>query len=132
MVSAMEMFVMLRANLRWIGCACCFLFTSALVAGEPRKIEFNRDVRPILSNRCFVCHGPDNNLRKAKLRLDVEKEAHTRVLVAGKAAEGELYRRIVSAAPAEQMPPAKANKPMSAQQIDVLRRWIEQGARYEK
>ena len=49
---------------------------SLLAAQEPRKIEFNRDIRPILSNNCFVCHGPDNNLRKAKLRLDDEKDAH--------------------------------------------------------
>jgi hypothetical protein len=117
----------------------CFAIVIALPAltvaragaqGEP--VEFNRDVRPILSNHCFVCHGPDSNLRKAKLRLDVEKEALARVLVPGKPADSELYKRIISADPVERMPPAKANKPLGQEQIETLRRWIEQGAKYDK
>jgi hypothetical protein len=101
-------------------------------AAQGGTVEFNRDVRPILSNHCFVCHGPDSNLRKAKLRLDVEKDALAKVLVPGKPAESELYKRIVSADPDEQMPPVKHNKPLGKDQIQVLRRWIEQGAKYEK
>src|SRR5205809_1024576 len=72
-------FAMSRSVLLLIG---CLVIPSALAAQEPRKIEFNRDIRPILSNNCFVCHGPDNNLRKAKLRLDDEKDAHAKVIVA--------------------------------------------------
>ncbi len=116
--------------------AAVLLFLTLAIGGragaQDRPVEFNRDVRPILSNHCFVCHGPDSNLRKAKLRLDVEKEALAKVLVPGKPAESEVYRRIVSTDPAEQMPPAKANKPLSKEQVEVLRRWIEQGAKYEK
>src|SRR3954447_2600610 len=113
LVSSMEMFVMFRDNLRWIGCAFCFLITSALVAGEPRKIQFNRDIRPILSNHCFVCHGPDNNLRKAKLRLDDEKDAHAKVIAAGKPLVSEFFRRIVSDDPDEKMPPLKTKKTLT-------------------
>src|SRR3954452_9775952 len=85
-------------------------------------VDFNRDVRPILSNHCFVCHGPDSNLRKAKLRLDDEKDAHAKALVAGKPDESELYKRVVSTDLHELMPPAKANKPLNKDQVAVLRR----------
>jgi hypothetical protein len=113
--------------------ALVIVFAAAAHAGaQGNAVEFNRDVRPILSNHCYVCHGPDSNLRKAKLRLDVEKEAVPRVLVPGKPGESEFYKRLVADDPAERMPPAKANKPLSAQQIAVLKRWIEQGAKYEK
>ncbi len=122
---------MTRYILRWIGCTCCFLISSALVAAEPRKIEFNRDIRPILSNNCFVCHGPDNNLRKAKLRLDDEKDAHQKVIVAGKPLGSEFFRRIVSDDPDEKMPPPKAKKHMTKHEIELIRAWIEQGAKYE-
>jgi hypothetical protein len=100
--------------------------------GQGGAVEFNRDVRPILSNHCFICHGPDNNLRKAKLRLDVEKDALAKVIAPGKLAESELYRRITSSDPDEVMPPIKHNKPLSKAQVYVLKRWIEQGAQYEK
>jgi hypothetical protein len=106
---------------------CCTPRTFA----QADTVEFNRDVRPILANHCLLCHGPDNNLRKAKLRLDVEKDALAKVLVAGKPAESELFKRIVSTDPQERMPPDKYNKPLSKEQIDVLRRWIAQGAKYE-
>jgi len=122
---------MFRDALRWIGCACWFLMASALIADEPRKIEFNRDIRPILSNNCFVCHGPDNNLRKAKLRLDDEKDAHKKVIVAGKPLVSEFFRRIVSDDPDEKMPPAKSKKHLTKQEIELLHAWIEQGAKYE-
>jgi hypothetical protein len=108
------------------------LLFAARAGAQNTAVEFNRDVRPILSNHCYVCHGPDSNLRKAKLRLDVEKEALARVLVPGKPHESELYKRVTASDPAERMPPAKANKPLSQEQIAVLRRWIEQGAKYEK
>src|SRR5256885_193994 len=100
------------------------------------KVEFNRDIRPILSNHCFVCHGPDNNLRKAKLRLDDEKDALAdrggyHILVPGKPEQSELYNRITAGNVKERMPPAK-HKPLTKTQVDVLRRWIEQGAHYQK
>jgi hypothetical protein len=106
---------------------CCTPRTFA----QADTVEFNRDVRPILANHCLLCHGPDNNLRKAKLRLDVEKDAHAKVLVPGKPAASELFKRIVSTDPDERMPPDKYNKPLTKEQIAVLRRWIAQGAKYE-
>ena len=103
--------------------------------GEP-PVEFNRDIRPILSNNCFVCHGPDNNLRKAKLRLDLEKDEGAiqggrSVLTAGKPHESELFLRITSDEPSRRMPPKKSNKELTPEQIDLVRRWIAQGAKYQ-
>ncbi len=105
-------------------------------ANDTKAIQFNRDIRPILSNTCFVCHGPDNNLRKAKLRLDREKEALAdrggyHVLVPGKPEESELFQRITAKEVRERMPPAKHPKQLSKEQIDLIRRWIEQGAKYQ-
>jgi hypothetical protein len=101
-----------------------------------RRVEFNRDIRPILSNRCFTCHGPDDKLRKAHLRLDREKDSRARhrgrrAIVPGKPAESELYRRITSADPDERMPPPKAKKDLTREQVELLRLWIERGAKYQ-
>jgi hypothetical protein len=101
------------------------------------NIEFNRDIRPILSDTCFVCHGPDNNLRKADLRLDREQDALAdrdghRVIVPGEPAASELYRRISASDPSKRMPPRKHNKHLTQTQIELIRRWIEQGGKYQK
>jgi len=115
----------------------CFGVVVAPLHAQPGKtIEFNRDIRPILSNHCFVCHGPDNNLRKAKLRLDTDKEAPgvhgaASVVVAGKPGESELMDRLLSKEPTKRMPPPKANKDLSKEQIELLRQWIAQGAKYD-
>jgi mono/diheme cytochrome c family protein len=108
-------------------------------AGEanPPNIAFNRDIRPILSENCFQCHGPDANQRKAKLRLDTGEGAFQdrggrRVLTPGKPDGSELYRRITTVDPAEHMPPAKSGKQLSPREINLLRRWVEQGAKWEK
>src|ERR1043166_123683 len=98
----------------------CLLVPAALHAQQPRKIEFNRDIRPILSNNCFVCHGPDNNLRKAKLRLDDEKDAHKKVIVAGKPLVSEFFRRIVTDDVDEKMPPVKSKKQLTKHEIELL------------
>src|SRR5438128_5210784 len=91
----------------------CILFPPFVAAQEPRKIEFNRDIRPILSNHCFVCHGPDNNLRKAKLRLDDEKDAHKKVIVAEQPLLSEMFRRLVTDDKDQIMPPAKTKKQLT-------------------
>jgi Protein of unknown function (DUF1553)/Protein of unknown function (DUF1549)/Planctomycete cytochrome C len=109
------------------------LLPLAAPAAEP--IEFNRDVRPILSDKCFACHGPDEKHRTAKLRLDVEKDAKadrdgTHAIVPGKPAESELVRRITAEDVSERMPPKKTNKPLTASEIDTLRRWIAEGAKW--
>src|SRR5215813_7927901 len=117
---------------RMIAFVACLLIPSVLAAQEPKKtIEFNRDIRPILSNHCFVCHGPDNNLRKAKLRLDDEKDAHKKVIVKGDPLISEMFRRMVTDDPDEKMPPPRTKKEMTKKEIDLIYAWIEQGAKYE-
>src|SRR4051794_34093150 len=96
-------------------------------------VEFNRDVRPILSNNCFLCHGPDKSARKGDLRLDNDVNAYddrgegVRVIVPGKPAESELYKRLVTHDQAKKMPPAKANKTVTEKEIAIVKAWIEQG-----
>ena len=97
----------------------------------PETVQFNRDIRPILSNKCFTCHGPDEKRRKGKLRLDVEAEAKADVIVAGKLADSEFWARITSTDADQLMPPAKAKKPLTPKEVALFKRWIEQGAKYE-
>jgi hypothetical protein len=95
------------------------------------KLDFNRDVRPILSDACFACHGPDAKTRKGDLRLDVRAEATKHdAIVPGKAEASELVRRLLSDDPRKQMPPPKTKKTLSPAQIATLRAWIDQGAPY--
>jgi hypothetical protein len=96
------------------------------------KVEYNRDVRPILAENCFACHGPDSASRKAGLRLD-DRDAAIKMeaIKPGNAKESELLKRIHAADPKEIMPPTKTRKTLTAAQKDVLKRWIEQGAQYQ-
>ncbi len=107
-----------------------FIAYSVAFAENERRVDFNFDIKPILSDRCFVCHGPDEEAREAELRLDLAESA-AGVLVPGEPDESELYRRITSDDPDEVMPPADSNLSLSADEVDVVRRWIEQGAEYE-
>ncbi len=96
-----------------------------------KTIDYNRDVRPILSDHCFACHGPDKNQRKADLRLDLRDDAITQGAIApGTPAESALIERINADDPTEIMPPKKSNKPLSSAQKEVLTRWITEGAVY--
>ena len=96
------------------------------------RIEFNRDIRPILSDRCFACHGPDKDHREAELRLDMRDEAvESQAIVPGKPDHSKIIERIFSSDPEQLMPPAHTNKPLSAQQKDLLKRWVAQGAEYQ-
>src|SRR5262245_36978067 len=107
---------------------------SPAAAAEPP--DFNRLVRPILSAHCFKCHGPDDAVREAGLRLDQrasatkELDSGATAIVPGKPEKSELVRRILSADKDEQMPPATANKPLSAAQKEILKQWIAAGADY--
>ncbi len=100
-------------------------------AGAPGAVDFGRDVLPILSDNCFACHGPDARARKADLRLDI-KEGAVRdeggVVVPGQADESELIARVASDDPDEVMPPPKSKKVLTPGQVEVLRRWVDQGA----
>lgn len=107
-------------------------------AGPDKKLDFDRDIRPILADKCFTCHGPDEKQRKGELRLDqpegtFEKSATGSIpVVPGKLEESELYQRITSEDPEERMPPAKSNKPLVPAEVERLKAWIEQGAPYQR
>jgi hypothetical protein len=109
------------------------LFPSTVTGSD--QVDFQREIRPILSNACFQCHGPDAAKRKADLRLDRGNDAFADrggycLLVIGKPLESELYRRIAANNPKELMPPPKSGKSLSQKQIDLIRRWIKQGAHW--
>ncbi len=103
----------------------------------PAKIEYNRDVRPILAENCFKCHGFDKNARKADLRLDSFEGATAadkdgvRAIVPGNLKESDAHERIHSTDPDEIMPSPKSERKLSPRQIAILDKWIEQGAAYE-
>jgi mono/diheme cytochrome c family protein len=123
--------------------ACCLspivlaVFTTSLNAAPPDKIRFNQHVRPILSGNCFYCHGPDPKHREADLRLDIREGATADLggyaaIVPGKPDESVLIKRVTSMDADERMPPPASKKPqLTREQIEILRRWIEQGAEYE-
>jgi hypothetical protein len=103
---------------------------------DASAIAFNRDIRPILADNCYQCHGPDGAKRKAGLRLDQESSAKadrdgSRAIVPGDLEASELYQRITAENDSERMPPAKSGKTLSADQIDRIRRWIAQGATWQ-
>src|SRR5258706_452885 len=102
-------------------------------------VEFNRDIRPILSDKCFKCHGPDAANRKTRLRFDNEEGARIdlgkgrHAFIPGDATKSELYERIASDNPARRMPPAyTGEEKLKDREIDLIRRWIEQGAVWER
>ena len=102
----------------------------------PDVVEFNRDIRPILSDNCFFCHGPDKNKRKADLRLDTADGLHGKsgepgTVAPGKPGDSELFRRITSSDPEQKMPSAESGKTLSPREIALIKKWIEQGAKYE-
>ncbi|MBA4186948.1 MAG: chromosome segregation protein [Planctomycetaceae bacterium] len=113
---------------RLLSIFCILALASPGLAADTR-VDFARDVLPILSDKCFQCHGPDEKARKADLRLDLKEDAlQAPVIVPGKSAESELVKRLAPADPAELMPPAKSNKKLSAAEIATLKAWIDQGA----
>ena len=94
-------------------------------------IIYNRDIRPILSDKCFYCHGPDESHREADLRLDVEEAAHDWVIVAGDPGDSELIARVSNDDPDLLMPPHESGKTLTKDDIALLRRWVKQGAKYQ-
>lgn len=113
------------------------IFIATSVFADDGKISFNRDIRPILSDNCFQCHGPDEHKRQAGLRLDL-KEAATKAgesghvaIVPGKAETSQLIKRIVTVDGELQMPPPNSGKKLTKHQIDLLKTWIAEGAEYQ-
>ena len=129
----MPLHKLLTCNIFFLG-----IFSSVLLAKE---VSFNRDIRPILSNKCFSCHGPDKHDRKAELRLDIsegsdgayrEKDGNF-ALKPGSIDDSELWHRIISEDSEEVMPPPEANKKLlTVQEKELIKQWISSGAKYEK
>jgi uncharacterized membrane protein len=113
----------------WAGFSC-----GALAQPPMKSVDFARDVRPILSNRCFKCHGPDDSTRKGGLRLDLREAALDRgksgeiTIVPGHPGDSELIRRLHAQDPDERMPPASAKMELSEKEKEILTQWINQGA----
>jgi hypothetical protein len=110
------------------------IFAGGLAAAG--EVSFNRDVRPILSNNCYYCHGTDPNHRKGDRRLDTPEGAMSEIdgvkaVIPGKPDDSELIVRILSDDPEKVMPPPKSNKSITSTEKEILRRWIAEGAKYE-
>src|SRR5205823_3120299 len=123
---------------RWIPALMLGGFVSFphLLAAE--KLQFNRDIRPILSDRCFKCHGPDKAARKSGLRLDLADEAYAErkksrkhPIVPGKPDESLVCQKIFATDKDEMMPPPESNLSLALQEKEKVRRWIAEGARYQ-
>jgi hypothetical protein len=119
-----------RPTMRVLCVILCF--SSALFAGT---IDFSRDIQPILSDKCYFCHGPDAKERKGDLRLDVEKEAKAvkdgvPAIRPGKSHESSMIERIFSTDPDEVMPTPKSNRTLTAAQKQLLKQWIDEGAKW--
>ena len=133
----LEWFEAKRFSATLLVCCCVFLrTTSHCEATSPSEIDFSRDVRPILANNCFGCHGPDDGHREADLRLDTfatqgESRGASEVIAKGQPEQSELVARITTDDDDLRMPPADSGKSLTQDQIDHLRSWIEQGAEYE-
>ena len=112
---------------------CCFVIAPV----EAKEIDFNRDIRPILSDKCVFCHGPDKEQRQADLRLDTrdgamaDLDGHS-AIVPGKPDDSELVKRILSTDEFEQMPPPDSKRSLSKEEKQLLIEWIEQGAEYQQ
>ncbi|QDU73268.1 Planctomycete cytochrome C [Bremerella volcania] len=114
----------------------CLALLTTTVAAEENDIDFGRDIRPILSGKCFHCHGPDPESREAGLRLDIEEDAKAELdsgllaIVPGNVDESELFARIIADDEFTRMPPPEIGKQLSEREVKLIRKWIEQGAKY--
>ncbi|MFP6867600.1 MAG: c-type cytochrome domain-containing protein, partial [Roseibacillus sp.] len=123
--------------MRLRGALWILLGSSSLVSGA--EIRYNRDIRPLLSDNCFACHGPDANKVEAKLQLHLSGTARAplgkakdrHAIVPGKREESELWARITASDPDERMPPLDSHHELTPAQIELLGRWIDEGAKYE-
>jgi len=117
--------------------ACCLgaIALARLVSAAPgeipaKPVDFDREIRPILADNCFTCHGPDDKQRMANLRLDT-KEGLTAVVSPGKSAESKMYQRISAPEKTKRMPPPFAERFPDQKQVELVRRWIDEGAKWE-
>src|SRR5258708_10651570 len=109
-------------------CSLLWLLAVPLSSAAP-KIDFDREIRPLFSDKCFACHGPDEKQRQAGLRFDTKEGL--RVIVPGDSAKSRLYQRIGAADKANRMPPPASGLSLTDSQVELVRRWIDQGADWE-
>ncbi len=124
-----------------LGVVLCMMLcgASAVAASklDESTVEFNRDIRPILSDKCYACHGPDENKRLTKLRFDTEEGALADLggrfaIVRGSPGQSGIVSRITTDIEAQKMPPVYSGKELTEHQVDLLRRWVSQGAKWQR
>ena len=140
--------IMIKKSSVLLGVIASILFLVSCLSNEevvivdsslPDTIDFNFHIRPILSDRCFACHGPDENAREGNYRLDLEEDAFTMIdsltkafaIKPGNAQQSHLIKRIQSSDPEYMMPPPESNLVLSTREIELLRKWIDQGAQWK-
>jgi len=113
-------------------------YSSSVASPDPasKPVDFDREIRPILSDTCFTCHGPDEQTQQAGLRLDTKDGAFAdrggyQVIIPGKSGESRLFQRISASDQALRMPPPTAQRQLTEKQSELIRRWIDEGARWE-
>jgi len=121
-----------------MACACNGSTYEEYAEAMPEKVDFNHHIKPILSDKCYACHGPDKNAVKANLRLDIHEGALKKVLesggyafVAGNVSKSGAYQRMISEDPEFRMPPPEFNLSLTAYEIALMAKWIDQGAEYK-
>ena len=126
----------------WVALFAVVLFAAGCGTGDPalpEVVDYNFHVKPILSDRCYKCHGPDDNVRKAELRLHTQEGLYAtsrddslrRIIVPGSPARSKLIEHITATDPNKVMPPPESNLSLAPREINLLRRWIEQGAAWK-
>src|SRR6202162_3554832 len=124
-------------SMRWVSITAAVALLCR-PAHADNAVRFNRDIRPIMSDTCFRCHGPDQRARMAGLRLDIREEARRPTnagvppIVPGQPEQSAIIQRVYSQNPAKIMPPQFARKELTAAQKETIRRWVAEGAPYEK
>ncbi|MFN7291916.1 MAG: PSD1 and planctomycete cytochrome C domain-containing protein [Pirellula sp.] len=123
----MKSFHLVHALVYCLVICLCMVATGSSVSAD---VDFNRSIRPILAEHCFHCHGPDASQRAADLRLDVEQDAHRSAIDVATPDASELLQRVCSDDPEMVMPPPQSGKKLTKQEVDLLRQWISEGAKY--
>ena len=138
MVCKVKLYVLLPVLVCLAACHAEYPGSEEEIGKLPEQVDFNFHIKPILSDRCFACHGPDQNALKADLRLDLPETALKQKLSSGKYAfvprkinQSEAFQRMISKDPDRQMPPPSFNRHLSNYEIALLAKWIEQGAEYK-
>lgn len=116
---------------RQLAVAAVLFFVAFPAVCSATDVRFNEHIRPILAEHCLQCHGPDAEKREADLRLDLDQSAKENAIVAGHPEKSELLRRLTTSDPNERMPPPDTGKTLTTAQIQLVRQWIEEGAKFE-